>query len=128
MYDAGYLDIAPAMERIPVGIAELGAMLFTLGLSPGVETYNYAVCVDVSGADGARRAGFSQGRIRTVVNMWGSDQQLGESEKLRDQILDQLAIEAWHMAWAAHPSGAGGTPDCEVAMKEFIQPCEIYCR
>jgi hypothetical protein len=77
---------------------------YTLGFFPFPMTDHFAVCLEMTSADGLRRAALAQGQLDRFVNMWGSSNtrhHQGKDEQRRkvDEVMRELTVHAWRKAW-----------------------------
>jgi hypothetical protein len=80
-------------------------------------TDHFAVCLDITSPDGLRRTATAQGQLDRFINMWGSsnhryNQGKDEQKQKLDQVIRELAVQAWRKAWLPAPGEPGPAINC----------------
>lgn len=97
--------------RGAMALPMLFATGYTLGFLPIPLTDHFAVCLELTSPDGLRRSAIAQGRLDRFVNVWGSSNTThhqGRDEQRRkvDEVMREVAVQAWRKAWARPQDGS----------------------
>ena len=102
------------------------AMGFTLGFIPIPTTDYFAVCLEITSSDGLRHAAIAHGQLDRFANVWGSsnhryNQGKDEQRQKLDQVIREVAVQAWRKAWNPAQSESGTIGDCRKALDAITQ-------
>lgn len=108
---------AKKFNRSAMAIPMAYATGFTLGFMPIPMTDYFAVCLEITPLDGIRRAAIAQGQLNRFANMWGSsnhryNQGKDEQKQKVDQIIREVANQAWRKTWLPAQEGSQTIASC----------------